>query len=50
MTDLTWLQGTGVTWLSLAGCPVEQGWEAVGSLKELSGKFVLGVSRIALIR
>jgi hypothetical protein len=36
VTDVSWIKG-GVTWLSLAGCPVEQGWEAVGELKELSG-------------
>lgn len=37
VTDVSWVKG-GVTWLSLAGCPVEKGWEAIGELKELSGK------------
>ena len=36
VTDVSWVTG-GVTWLSLAGCPVEKGWEAIGELKELSG-------------
>ena len=37
-TDVSWLEGSSVTWLSLAGCKIEKGWEAVGRLKELSGK------------
>lgn len=39
VTDVSWLQGAGVTWLNLAGCNIQEGWEAVGSLKELSGEF-----------
>lgn len=38
VTDVSWLKGTGVTWLSLAGCEGVQGWEAVGTLTELSGE------------
>ena len=37
ITDISWVKG-GVTWLSVAGCPIEKGWEAVGELKELSVK------------
>ncbi|WVQ86054.1 hypothetical protein IAT38_008222 [Cryptococcus sp. DSM 104549] len=44
-TDVSWLDGTGVTWLSLAGCKIEEGWEAVGSLQELS---VLNISGCGL--
>lgn len=36
-TDVSWLEGSGATWLSLAGCRVEKGWDAVGGLSELSG-------------
>ncbi|KAK8850422.1 hypothetical protein IAR55_004340 [Kwoniella newhampshirensis] len=43
--DVSWLEGTGVTWLSLAGCRIGNGWEAVGSLKELS---VLNISGCGL--
>lgn len=35
--DISWLKGAGVTWLSLSGCGIERGWDAVGSLAELSG-------------
>ncbi|ORY29688.1 hypothetical protein BCR39DRAFT_531650 [Naematelia encephala] len=45
VTDISWLQGTGVTWLSLADCPIEVGWEAVGSLTDLA---VLNISRCGL--
>jgi hypothetical protein len=38
-TDVSWLEGMDVTWLSLSGCRVEKGWEAVGGSKELSGEF-----------
>lgn len=41
VTDVSFLLGTGVTWLSLKGCEVENGWEAVGSLNELAGEFVI---------
>ena len=37
--DVSWLRGLGLTWLSLAECEVELGWEAVGSLKDLSGEY-----------
>jgi len=42
ITDLGWLEGTGVTWLSLKGCKgiKESGWEAVGGLRELAGECV----------
>ncbi|WVQ70746.1 hypothetical protein IAR50_000268 [Cryptococcus sp. DSM 104548] len=43
--DVSWLEGMSVTWLSLAGCPVEKGWEAVGSLSELT---VLNISGTGL--
>lgn len=36
-TDISWLKGTKVTWLSLKGCKIEQGLEAVASLEELAG-------------
>lgn len=36
-SDVTWLEGTEVTWLSLKGCPVVKGWDAVGTLKDLAG-------------
>jgi hypothetical protein len=38
ITDVSWLAGLGVTWLNLAGCRIKDGWEAVGSLTELSGE------------
>lgn len=44
VTDVSFLQDTGVTWLSLVGCPVEKGWKAVASLKELAGGSGVGVS------
>ena len=37
VTDVSWLRGTKVTWLSLAGCAVTEGWDAVGLLADLSG-------------
>ena len=37
-TDVSWLAGTNVTWLSLKGCRIEQGWEEVGALENLAGK------------
>ncbi|ODN99549.1 hypothetical protein L198_03393 [Cryptococcus wingfieldii CBS 7118] len=43
--DVSWLEGMGVTWLNLAGCPVEKGWEAVGTLSELT---VLNISGTGL--
>ncbi|WVQ95540.1 hypothetical protein IAU59_002637 [Kwoniella sp. CBS 9459] len=43
--DVSWLAGTEVTWLSLAGCQIQEGWEAVGSLKDLS---VLNISGCGL--
>lgn len=36
--DVSWLQGTNVTWLNLKGCPIEKGWDAVGSLHDLAGE------------
>jgi hypothetical protein len=39
MTDVSWLKDSEVRWLSLAGCKITKGWEAVGSLKELTGEF-----------
>ncbi|WRT70583.1 uncharacterized protein IL334_007581 [Kwoniella shivajii] len=36
VTDVSWLEGTGVTWLSLNGCKITKGWDAVGSLEELT--------------
>ncbi|GFZ48197.1 hypothetical protein JCM24511_05945 [Saitozyma sp. JCM 24511] len=45
VTDVSFLQDTGVTWLSLVGCPVEKGWKAVASLKELA---VLNISNCGL--
>lgn len=38
-TDVSWLEGSGVTWLSLSACEIKEGWEAVGALEELSGMF-----------
>ncbi|WOO78790.1 uncharacterized protein LOC62_02G002328 [Vanrija pseudolonga] len=40
-TDVSWLAGSSVTWLSLKGCEVVDGWEAVGGLADLS---VLNIS------
>ncbi|KAL1409861.1 hypothetical protein Q8F55_003860 [Vanrija albida] len=40
-TDVSWLAGSSVTWLSLKGCAVVDGWEAVGGLADLS---VLNIS------
>lgn len=37
-TDVSWLAGSGVTWLSVKGCPIEKGWDAVGSLDALAGE------------
>lgn len=37
-TDISWLAGTNVTWLSLKGCKIEKGWEKVGALENLAGK------------
>ncbi|WVO17296.1 hypothetical protein L204_104988 [Cryptococcus depauperatus] len=45
--DVEWLKGLNVTWLSLANCPVKEGWEAVGSLSELT---VLNISGCGLDR
>ena len=42
--DVSWLNGLGVTWLSLANCPIQQGWEAVGTLSELTGESDFAVS------
>ncbi|WWC65149.1 uncharacterized protein I303_107763 [Kwoniella dejecticola CBS 10117] len=36
VTDVKWLKGTGVTWLSLNGCQIQEGWEEVGELQELT--------------
>ena len=36
-TDISWLSGTNVTWLSLKGCKIEKGWDEVGSLENLAG-------------
>lgn len=46
VTDVGFLQGTGVTWLSLKGCKVTQGWEAVGGLSELAGECTAVVKRV----
>lgn len=40
--DVSWLQGAGVTWLSLNGCKIED-WTVVGQLSELSGRFPFAV-------
>ena len=40
VTDISWIKGSGVTWLSLKGCTIESGWDAVGSLDGLTGKLV----------
>ncbi|TXT03861.1 hypothetical protein VHUM_04284 [Vanrija humicola] len=40
-TDVSWLAGSSVTWLSLKGCEVVDGWDAVGGLADLS---VLNIS------
>lgn len=46
--DVGWLAGLqGVTWLSLAGCKVHTGWEAVGSLVNLAGKLSLARRLVA---
>lgn len=37
-TDVSWLRGTAVTWLSVKGCQVSAGWDAVASLEGLSGE------------
>lgn len=37
-TDVSWLKGTKVTWLNLKGCNIKSGWDAVGTLKDLTGK------------
>lgn len=37
-TDISWLSGTNVTWLSLKGCKIEKGWEEVGALENLAGE------------
>lgn len=36
--DVSWLEGLPITWLSLANCPIQHGWEAVGTLSELTGE------------
>jgi len=41
-TDVSWLKDTAVTWLSLKGCPVTEGWDAVGGLEGLAGEFWYG--------
>jgi hypothetical protein len=41
-TDVTWLAGSKVTWLSLKGCKVQKGWDEVGALDNLAGKLWLG--------
>lgn len=38
-TDVSWLAGTRVTWLSVRGCKLSSGWGAVGSLSDLAGQF-----------
>jgi hypothetical protein len=51
-TDISWLEGTKVTWLSLKGCKVQNGWDAVASLQELSGQsmtFLITATRTQLI-
>ncbi|WWC72487.1 uncharacterized protein I206_106449 [Kwoniella pini CBS 10737] len=45
VTDVRWLKGTGVTWLSLNGCKIEHGWEEVGDLQELT---VLNINECGL--
>jgi hypothetical protein len=37
-TDVSWLAGTGVTWLNLKGCVITEGWESVGALEGLAGE------------
>ncbi|OCF39822.1 hypothetical protein I317_06374 [Kwoniella heveanensis CBS 569] len=44
-TNVSWLLGTEVTWLSVAGCQIQDGWEAIGSLQNLS---VLNISGCGL--
>ena len=46
VTDVSWLKGSKVTWLSLKGCQLEKGWDAVGSLDALSGQsvFILNIT------
>ena len=36
--DVSWLEGSQVTWLNLTGCKVQDGWDAVGSLGGLTGE------------
>lgn len=43
-TDVSWLPGS-TTWLSLKGCEVKEGWEAVGKLENLA---VLNISGCGL--
>ena len=43
VTDVSLLKDTSVRWLSLAGCSITVGWEAVGSLKDLTGALELRV-------
>ncbi|KIR42365.1 hypothetical protein I307_00843 [Cryptococcus deuterogattii 99/473] len=43
--DVSWLEGLPVTWLSLANCPIQHGWEAIGTLSELT---VLNISGCGL--
>ncbi|KAL7422715.1 hypothetical protein Q5752_002007 [Cryptotrichosporon argae] len=45
VTDLSWVRGSGVTWLSVKGCRGITGWDAVASLDELS---VLNISGCGL--
>lgn len=50
-TDVRWLHGTSLTWLSLAGCEVVEGWAEVGGMDMLSGELILeGVLRNGLGR
>jgi len=44
-TDISWLSGTNVTWLSLKGCKVETGWDEVGALENLAGEVNTGKLR-----
>lgn len=34
--DVSWIPSS-VTWLSVKGCPVTDGWEAIGNLENLAG-------------
>jgi hypothetical protein len=39
VTNVEWLRGSGVRWLGLSGCDI-QDWSPVGSLTELTGALV----------